>query len=96
MVDAIGIAVEHLQIDFDFLTNRKVSGHDSLGDLAKDDDALGFELDCGQRVRLERFGSHVRGRRGVMVLGVGPHLSFSGKRCGFEFSAVAVGAWAGT
>ena len=95
MVDTIGVAVEHLQVDFDFLTNRKVSGHNALGDLAEDDDALGFKLDCGERVRLERLGGYIGGRRGVMVLGIGPHLSFAGKGSGLKLGAIAVGAGAG-
>ena len=90
MVDTFVVAVEHLQIDFDFLTNRKVSGHDARGDLTKNHDALGFEFNGSKRIGLEWFSSHIWRWRRVMVLGVGPHLALAGKRGGLKLGAVAV------
>jgi hypothetical protein len=95
VVDTLVVSVQHLQIDFDFLTDRKVGSHHAFGDLAEDHDSFGFEFDRSEGVRFERFGSHI-GRRGcIVVLGVGPHLASAGEGSRFELGAIAIRAGAG-
>ncbi len=95
MVDAIGVAVEHLQVDFDRHTDTEISGHDSFGYLTENHDAFSLELHSSKRIGLEGFGRHI-GRRGcVVILGIGPHGSAPAQRRRLEFHRIAVRIGAG-
>ena len=94
MVDGVavvvGVAVQRADLELHLHARRARSAASTpVGHLAEHDQALGLELDGGERVRLERVRRRERRRRGVAVLGVAPDLAPSRQRRRLELVAVA-------
>ena len=90
MVDTVGVAVQHLQVDLDLHADTEISSHHTFGYLTENDNAFSFELHSSKRIGLEGFGCHVGRRRCVMVLGVGPHRAAAAQRRRLEFHGITI------